>query len=298
MLEVRALRVEDVAGARRLSDQAGWNHLDADWLRLISLWPETCIAGWLDGKLVATATLAMFDGADAMREDHLAWVGVMLVDAEQRGKGFGGTMFDAVLKLGAERGVTNFGLDATDMGRPLYAKRGFKDLVVMHRWKCASPIVGPVDRELPRGVRPMEDWDWESVQSLDRQMSGVDRSRLIETIAAEAGVTVLVAEEEGTEGVTGFAVLRPGRVAAYIGPIVALDAATAAALFRGLMGRCATAGVPVFVDTVTQPVLEPALIEEGFAIARTLTRMGRTAAEGHRMAYGEGVFAIAGLELC
>jgi GNAT superfamily N-acetyltransferase len=281
MLEVRSLRVEDVAGARRLSDQAGWNHMDADWLRLVSLWPETCIAGWADDKLVATATLARFDGAEGAGEDHLAWVGVMLVDQQQRGKGFGGTMFDSVLRLGDERGVSNFGLDATDMGRPLYAKRGFKDLLVMHRWKCETPIVGPVDRELPRGVRPLEDWDWEAVLELDRQMVGIERGRLLEALRGEEGETMLAAEEDGE--LTGYAVLRPGRVAGYIGPVNALDSGTGAALFKGLMGACAQSGVPVFVDTATQPVLEPALVEEGFQIARTLTRMGR-GVEMHRMA--------------
>jgi hypothetical protein len=78
-IEVRPLESTDIPGALRLSTQAGWNQIDADWRRLIRLWPDGCLGGWRDdGTLVATATLATFDRS-------VGWVGMVLVDESCRG---------------------------------------------------------------------------------------------------------------------------------------------------------------------------------------------------------------------
>src|SRR5262245_45751116 len=98
MLDIRPLQLTDIPAALLLSTQAGWNQLDADWRRLIDLWPETCIAGCEDGKLVATGTLATY-GAD------IAWVGMILVDESCRGRGLGGAIFDAIIALADERRI-------------------------------------------------------------------------------------------------------------------------------------------------------------------------------------------------
>ena len=73
MLTIKPLTQADMPGARRLSDAAGWNQLDVDWQRLIALWPATTLAGWLDGQLVATASLAYFDPVPGAI-NRLAWI--------------------------------------------------------------------------------------------------------------------------------------------------------------------------------------------------------------------------------
>src|SRR5688572_17106434 len=121
MLEINPLQEADLPGALRLSTQAGWNQIDADWRRLIALWPDTCLAGRVDDQFVATATLATYG--------DVGWVGMVLVDESHRRRGFGGQMLDAILDLGRARDVRVFGLDATDAGRPVYLRRGFEDAV-------------------------------------------------------------------------------------------------------------------------------------------------------------------------
>ena len=54
---VDPLRSGDLEGALRLSTQAGWNQIAADWERILALSPEGCVAGRMDGHLVATATV-------------------------------------------------------------------------------------------------------------------------------------------------------------------------------------------------------------------------------------------------
>ena len=91
------------------------NQTAADWRRLLDLAPHGCLAGRLHGELVATAT----------RVDHAGmarWIGMVLVKEAWRGRGFGTVMLERVA------GVGPCGLDATDLGRPLYQRLGFADV--------------------------------------------------------------------------------------------------------------------------------------------------------------------------
>src|SRR5687768_10315056 len=98
MLKVDRLSESDIDAALRLSTAAGWNQLGADWRRLIDLWPQFCLAGRVDGALVATATLAVYpQTAAGLHASPVGWVGMILVDPAHRRRGYGGAMFDAVL---------------------------------------------------------------------------------------------------------------------------------------------------------------------------------------------------------
>src|SRR5690606_10280179 len=70
MVEPRLLTESDVNAALHLSTQAKWNQVDADWRRLLRLWPDSCFGLWQDESLIATATLARFG--------EIGWVGMLL----------------------------------------------------------------------------------------------------------------------------------------------------------------------------------------------------------------------------
>jgi hypothetical protein len=137
--------------------------------------------------------------------------------------------------------------------------------------------------------------DWPAILELDLRASSIVRADLLKRLASETGAVMLVREKESQ--LTGHALLRLGRIASYIGPIIAEDPNTAATLLRAAVAAHDRDDMPLFIDTATKPVIESALLSEGFEIARTLTRMGRSPAP-HPMGYSERVHAIAGLELC
>ena len=133
------LTAGDLDGALRLSTQAGWNQVAADWRRLLDLSTSGCLAGRLDGSLVATATVASFGAA-------AHWIGMVLVDEAMRGKGLGSTMFARIIARARERGGDAVGLDATDLGRPVYLKQGFTDVAPIDRWTgMLRPATPPGD---------------------------------------------------------------------------------------------------------------------------------------------------------
>ncbi|MCL2641068.1 MAG: hypothetical protein FWD53_09515 [Phycisphaerales bacterium] len=289
MFTIKPLALADIPAARRLSDAAGWNQLDVDWERFVSLWPQTVLGGWLEDRLVATASLAYFEPA-AGESLRLGWIGVMLVDVACRGAGYGGKIFDAAMRCGADRGIVDYGLDATDLGRPLYLKRGYVDRFGMNRWVCKSPSPDGTSA----GCRCYGEADWEWIIALDQRASRVNRTVLLKRLAQEPGAKVVVAEDG-----RGFAMYRLGRVAGYIGPIVAEDAEVAGRLCQALVAAHARedSSVPLFVDVGEGSPLENTLTAAGFVVARRLVRMGK-ATDQHPLAYGPMVFAVAGLELC
>jgi GNAT superfamily N-acetyltransferase len=258
-LDIRPLRAQDIPNALRLSTQAGWNQIDADWQRLIDLWPSTCLAGWREGQLVATATLAIYG-------DQLAWVGMILVDEACRGQGFGGQIMDAILHVADQSSVKSIGLDATDAGRPVYLKRGFVDVCGIDRRRAANlPVVQP------GATTALRERDWPALLVFDRQQVGFDRSALLAHLRAESGTSIAVVRDESS--FDGYGIRRPGRGADQVGPVVVAHPGAAEALIDRLTGGAGD----VILDTFRGEAFSTSLDNRGLAVSRRLTRMTRPA---------------------
>ncbi len=230
----------------RLTASAGWNQTEADWRRLLELEPGGCFGIEADGRVAASATVITYG-----RE--LAWIGMVLTLPECRGRGFATQLLERCLDYCEQCGIRTVRLDATEMGRPVYARLGFIDEYEVQR---RSGVLPPAEPRPPA-------FDF----ALDRLAFGADRRRLLES--------------------TGWS--RPGRVAAYIGPVTARTAAEA----RDIVLHCGVSG-PAFWDV---PAANPAALELagslGFQPVRRLIRMRRGPAVAERP---ELVFALAGFE--
>lgn len=264
-IKIRFLKERDVDDALRLSTQAGWNQTRADWLRLLALWPKSCIGGWFNDRLIGTATLAIYSRS-------LAWVGMVLVDVNHRGRKFGTRMFAAITELGDIRKIETLALDATDQGAPLYKKLGYQPTGSVSRWVLESPTAASVESGIE--VRPVELHDWPMLRKLDFAAAGVDRGPLISTTAAENDVESIVATSDGEA--VGYVISRPGRVARMLGPMVARNPNVAQSLLTACL-RNHDPSVPLIIDVPTDGLLTKCLKDSGFTIQRTLSRMTRPA---------------------
>lgn len=275
-LVVDRLRKEDLDGAVRLSTQAGWNQTPADWLRLLDISPEGCFAGRLDGALVATATLASYG-------TRVHWIGMVLVDEACRGKGFGGTMLARTVEHGRSLGGT-VGLDATDLGRPVYLKQGFVDVAPIDRWRGELQVRGGrADLEL------LDRSNFDEIVMLDHLASGADRSDLLLHLMHEPGVLGVVSRRDT---VAGFAFLRPGLNVSHVGPIVATDAKIQGELLDRLAQLAA--GTTVLLDALRAAETSALLESHGLSVSRRLMRMTLDRADAVLM--GERVRAITSFE--
>jgi GNAT superfamily N-acetyltransferase len=263
----------DLDAALRLSTQAGWNQLAADWQRLLDLSPEGCFAGRLDGKLVATATLASFG-----RDVH--WVGMVLVDEAMRGRGLGSAMLTHVIDFARARGGI-VGLDATDLGRPVYLKLGFTDVAPIDRWSGTLLALGPAE-----GVEMIDRSTFDEVAAMDRKACGSDRGELLLHLMHEPGVFGALVRGEG------FAFLRPGRAQGHVGPFVASRDEVCSALLNRLAALAPPR--PVLLDALRAPASDALLRAHGLIVARRLTRMAL--GQPQRLLMGDNVRAAVSFE--
>ncbi len=279
MINVRLMQALDVPWASELSCQVGWNQMPSDWRLLLELEPEGVFLTEDDGRRCGTASIVTH-GLE------LGWIGMVLVKPEFRRRGIGTMLVERCLTALRRRGVRSAWLDATDAGRKVYLKMGFRDERPIARYAGAACEPG---RQVDWG-RAMTPADLESIRSLDESAFGAARGPLLAGLL-EHGRGWIVDDRTAPRG---FGFSRPGREADYIGPIIAQDAEVAEAIVANIL--TGLAGREVYWDIPGGNPHAIALAERlGFNARRRLTRM--CLGDATRVGHAELVYAAAGFEL-
>jgi GNAT superfamily N-acetyltransferase len=258
---IRIMERSDLPAGLRLSHQAQWNQTPEDWRRLLDWEPAGCFALDLAGQVVGTVTTTCYGG-------DLAWVGMLLVDAANRQRGFGRRLLLHALAHLEQRGIGAVMLDATPLGRPLYGHLGFQEQYGLDRWQGIAripPAASPNARPLDFGtVSP-------AVLDLDRRAFGLDRSRLLVGLLTGTQAKGLWAGT--TDQPAGYVILRPGAERWHVGPLVANDAASAARLLQSALGTLN--GHAVELDVPSFPFAHEIVRGAGLSPVRPFIRMLR-----------------------
>jgi len=275
-LEIRLLFEADIPSAMRLKEAAGWNQNEADWRRLLSLQPDGCFGAVRDGRLVGTTTTTIYG--------ELAWIGMVLVDPQQRRQGIAAQLLQVALDYLNEK-VETIKLDATALGRPVYQKFGFVVESEVERWSGSG---GLTQRDAQIAI------DRESVRellALDRLAFGADRSELIEKLIADACVApVLIRAEDGA--LSGYALARSGTRKTYVGPVVRSEPQLVEKLLDQVLSELP--GREIYLDVNRECVADTSLLSDrGFVKERDLMRM----VKGPSQKTSPLVVAIAGPEI-
>jgi GNAT superfamily N-acetyltransferase len=284
LIEISSLQEFDLDAAMGLSSRAGWNQTIDDWkrVRLIGI----ALGGKIKDRLVATASLTLYGPG--------GWVGMILVHHEFRRRGIGTTILsDLLLRAKEVDELSWYGLDATDLGRPLYEKEGFEAVCEMDRWQLSVP------REFCAAVEITNfnaTTDSDELRVFDLGASGVNRwcimISFIRGVESKRGVGIAVARSNG--GIVGYGVSRPGRISHFIGPIVASSPDVVGQIVSTLLAKLDLARMPVVVDVARDGAMVPWLKSNGFERVRSWTRMIKGTATVGRP---EMIFASAGPEL-
>ena len=282
-IQIRQLAECDIAEAMRLKDAAGWNQTEADWRRLLRLGSRGCFAATVDGRLVGTTTTTVYGRT-------LAWVGMVLVDPRFRRKGIATALVRAALDYLEVEGVKALKLDATPEGAPVYESLGFEAELRIERW------VGTAGGRTSESVASADTTPsqlFEQVFEFDRRAFGADRSELIRTLSDEACVAPSLRVGGGGR-LRGYALARRGSQAAYIGPVVAEEAAAAALVLDDVLGRLGAGQIYVDLNATFEGGARE-LAARGFTKQRELIRMRH----GEKTSAGtsRNVLAIAGPEV-
>jgi GNAT superfamily N-acetyltransferase len=276
---VEALTQADAEAAYPLSVEAGWNQTVEDWRFMLRHGRGFGVRG--PAGRWAGSSIALPLGP------RLSWLCMVLVAKTSRRRGLGTTLLarciDEVRGMGAVAG-----LDATELGRPVYLPLGFRDLYPISRWRLdrrAAPAA-------PRSgtIRPLATGDMARVASFDEPRSTMRREPVLQYLAGRA--PSFVAEANGT--IAGYVLVRPGRTAAQLGPLVAENEEIALAL----LGHAAAAiHEAVIVDAPdAHAEIRRWLARSGAARERGFMRMALGVSETG-LADPSRVFALAGPEL-
>jgi GNAT superfamily N-acetyltransferase len=267
VIRLRPMTAADIPLGMRLKEQNGWNQLEADWQRVLYLQPDGCFVAEWNGTPVGTTVVTIFG--------DVAWIAMVLVDANHRGHGIGTALMKHALDFLDARGVPSVRLDATPLGRPIYEKLGFVAEYELARYEGVLEHCKPPGKHaqvalepLPEGVRGAA--VLREVLHFDYIMTGARRGLFLSRLFAEYPEYVRVARHGD---VAGYFAARPGSHALLLGPCVA-DGCAGGTLEWDAAARLG--GQRVFMDI---PLAETYAIDRaemrGLKVQRRLLRMCR-----------------------
>lgn len=257
-MNFRLMTMADVGAGMRLKDLAGWNQTSVDWERFLSASPDGCFVAEAEGRVVGTVTTIVYQG-------RFAWIGMVLVDPEFRGRGIGTRLLNRAIEDLDSRRIPTLKLDATPQGKPIYEKLGFVSEYEIERWTLDRPARGTTAQALRSPTL-------DDLLELDSEVFGADRSALLRTLVSAAPDFTLAVREG--EALAGYAFGRRGSVADHLGPWTAQQESAVRELLEEFLAR--SSRDKVFVDCLkSNPFAKTLLQARGFEFSRPLTRMYR-----------------------
>lgn len=178
-LLIRAMTAADIEPAVAMYKAGGWGER-REFLEWVLANPATqTLVGLRKGEVVATG-LATVNG-------RVGWVGSIFVDRTMRSQGYGRAITEAVCELLEAAGCTTQALIASEHGKPLYDKIGFRiddQYQVLEAATRARPPAVPAGKSL----RPTRPDDLDRICELDFRATGEDRRGLLGALEGRSWV--------------------------------------------------------------------------------------------------------------
>jgi ribosomal protein S18 acetylase RimI-like enzyme len=238
-MALETFRSEDIGLFLLMAAAEGWvtGRYELDFL--LTAFPKGCFC-------MQDETGATVGFVTSLKHDRSGWIGNLIVKPECRGRGIGELLFARASNALQDAGVESIWLTASEMGRPLYEKRGFKSIDRIIRW------AGQADGS---GDCTGRDTAWFDA-ALDRLCWGDQRELLLRWITGRGTV---VAEE------SAWAVIQPVGEAVQIGPCSARDHRAAGLVISSALAAV-DAGTSVLCDAPSSNGLNVALFQKlGFS---------------------------------
>ena len=246
-VDIVALGVDDAQAGLVLSTEARWNQNEADWLFFLTRGHVFGVR--VGARLVATAALLPYSAGQA-------WISMVLVTADFRRRGIATQLVDACLAAAAKLGLTTW-LDATPDGATVYGPLGFKPTLQLRRLRLTTPQAAGATHSPSNG-------NLETLAARDIDAMGFERRALLSEFSARRASRI-VADNQA------IALVREGRTARHIGPLLAGRADQALALVDAIV-RSETG--PWLIDAVhSQESFLGGLVASGWNIERPFQRM-------------------------
>ncbi len=261
-LKIRKLQVADLKAIMHLKNAENWNQTEDDWLFLINISPEYCLVAVFENHIVGTVTAISY-------QNKLAWIGMMLVSRQFRGKGISKILLNTVIKELKE--FETIKLDATLAGIPMYRKLGFVEEYKICR--MVSSRLGNVKKNrhgVIFNLSQITENNISNIVSMDKGFFGVDRYDLFKfLLKSRKDICLQLGEYDDLKG---YVLGRKGSNFIQIGPLVADSTESAKNLLSNAFEKLK--GHPIVLDVILNKIeLINWLLSIGFTHQRKFTRM-------------------------
>ena len=236
-LVLRRMTETDLALALDWAAAEGWNPGLHDAHCFYTADPEGFFLGLIDGVQIGCVSAVRYGSG-------FGFLGLYIVKAEHRGRGFGFALWRAALDHLGERVI---GLDGVVAQQENYRKSGFR---LAYRNVRRRGVGGGA---APGALTDLAAVPFDEIARYDGSVFSAPREAFLKPWISQPQAVALGAVDG--QSLKGYGVLRACRQGFKIGPLFADDEETAERLFAGLLARAP--GAPVFLDT---PEANPAAV--------------------------------------
>lgn len=173
--EIRAMTPADVDEVGEVTLAGGFGDRRAFFGAIVAMVQCRPLVATLDGRLIGTA-LGSIHG-------DVGWVGVVFVVPELRRQGIGRALTEAVCDILDGAGCHSLVLVATELGRPMYERLGFRERTRYHMF-AGDPLAEAPSPPPGASLRPIRPSDLDAIEAIDREATGEQRRPLIEAYAS------------------------------------------------------------------------------------------------------------------
>ena len=260
---VRSMQPGDIDAAMKLSGAESWNQTKKDWQLFLEDDGNICLVAESGNIVVGTTTAINYS-------NHVAWIGMVLVDKDYRGRGISKALLTRILKK-LER-CKSIKLDATPAGQQVYKQLDFQDEYLIARMTISSLKDFSFFEDGSHLPELVHNNDHPQVIALDGNCFGANRAKLIGFLLKDFPGKAWMLKQNNA--ITGFALGRDGSRFHHIGPVVASTVEDARLLLATALKKLI--GQPIVVDVPEEKEeLISWLTAVGFTKQRQFTRMFR-----------------------
>lgn len=215
----------DVTGLIELSASVGW---DYDEYEIGTVMASGKIFGHknAEGKIVSSAAIIPYD-------NNLASIGMVIVNKEFRGLGLGKEATQKCIDVVPSD--TTIMLIATEEGKTLYEKMGFRTVDCVHKYLCENYTHAKPIHKSSVTIEDFSEIDLTEIIKIDKAAFGDKRSKFLHNRINQSEQCLVVKDKKAN--IIGYGISILGPINLILGPIVAPDSQTAALILDRLAFR-------------------------------------------------------------
>jgi len=218
MVSIRLWTKADIDYVTESIERERWGYTKRDIERCWQFEPNGCFIAEVQNKPVGQVFSICYG--------KMGWIGLLIVNLEQRGKGVGTVLMQTAIDYLQKAGAETIRLEAAEKAVPLYKRLGFREEFDSLRLSKQLKQNGK-QKPLRENIFPVQEEDIENMAEFDSKYFGANRIRVLKSLCEESPQSCFVAKEK--QKIVAYVMSRKISLIHRIGPWVCAKENTQAA---------------------------------------------------------------------